>query len=342
LAYQQQLTGQFTKPNPSAGHQISKYILVYKGQISANPAEPDPDDPESIAVCIFAPPTVPMQITNITPPMGCPDSVLLIEGTGFSKVPAENLISFVDVNGYYPPVYATVLDADVNGTRLTVELPYFNAENVDYYWTQVQVAIDSNISDPFYFKLTNYVWCTITIWDGGTTIDDEFDIYINGEYWFTCPPVNFNNRRSVYCGFYYADEYSYLDVYLYDSQVEGGTLGITVYPYITRIRAYRWNSNEEQQEFLFDNLYDGFFLHNFNSDTLVIPNDGVEMDVYTAATYNGSTDLVPTSINIVEDADSFNSGEHLDRLEPVRIYQTKQDSAILSRRARRITERLKN
>jgi hypothetical protein len=47
LAYNNYVTGTFNKPD---SNQIEKYTVVYKGQISENPAQPDEDDDEAIAV----------------------------------------------------------------------------------------------------------------------------------------------------------------------------------------------------------------------------------------------------------------------------------------------------
>jgi hypothetical protein len=49
LAYGAHTTGTFTKPEG----EVEKYILIYKGNICANPADSDPDDSEAITVCKF-------------------------------------------------------------------------------------------------------------------------------------------------------------------------------------------------------------------------------------------------------------------------------------------------
>jgi len=303
LNYGQSVTGQFTKPTPSSEHQISKYILVYKGQINANPAEPDPDDPDAIAVDIFGPPEPPPHIENITPDMGHPGSVLLIEGSGLSSTPAENTVSFEDTNGIYPDVHGVVVEADVNETWIKVELPYFDACDVDYYWVHTQVTVDGNPSNTYDFRLTNYVWCTIKLWDAGESVDDEFDLYVNDEYITTSymdPP---EDPTIADIGFWYVDEYHFVDIYLYDSYEEpGGTLGIIVEPYVNRVVAYRWDSTSEMQEFLYDNMYSGLFADYFGSDLLEVPDDGIELDVYAQATYSSSALAFPNSTEIWEKA----------------------------------------
>jgi alpha-tubulin suppressor-like RCC1 family protein len=47
LNYDQQVTGTFNRPD---SNEIEKYIVVYKGQISENPGQPDNDDSNAIAV----------------------------------------------------------------------------------------------------------------------------------------------------------------------------------------------------------------------------------------------------------------------------------------------------
>ncbi len=323
LGYGQSVTGQFTKPTPSQGHQISKYILVYKGQINANPAQPDADDPNAMAVDTFAPPEPPPSIAGITPEMGCPGSVLLIEGSGFSATPAENVVRFEDVNGVYPDVYGNVLSADVNGTWLTVELPFFDADDVDYFWTDTTVTVDGNTSDPYAFKLTNYIWCTITLWDAGEEVDDEFDLYINSEYITTSYLAPPSAPTIVEIGFWYADDYHFVDTYLYDSYgIPGGTLAIIIEPYVDRIVGYRWNSNTQQQEFLFDYDYSGIFAAYFGSDVLVNPDDGVELDVYLSMTYSeasrGEGADIPVVIGLGSPAEQREARGNVKSIDEVR------------------------
>jgi hypothetical protein len=47
LAYNEQVTGTFNKPD---SNQIEKYTVVYKGQISENPSQPDENDSNALAV----------------------------------------------------------------------------------------------------------------------------------------------------------------------------------------------------------------------------------------------------------------------------------------------------
>jgi hypothetical protein len=337
LDYGQSTTGQFTMPIPGSGHHITEYILVYRGQINANPADPDPNDPNAIAVDTFGPPTVKLHITNITPEMGCPGSVLLIEGAGFSATPAENTVSFEDVNGIEPDVYATVLEADSNGTWLTAELPYFDAEDDDYYWVYAKVAVDGNVSDSYDFKLTNYIWCLIYLWDAGESVDDEFYLYVNDEYIVTSyldPP---ESPTIVEIGFWYADDYHYVDTYLYDSyDIPGGTLEIIIEPYVSRVIAHRWNSSMGWQEYLYDNVYSGTFADYFGSDLLDVPDDGIELDVYLSLTYTGAMGLTETtSITIPEKGDSGDSGRISERhgqFDPGRVIEGNRSSDILIRK----------
>jgi len=344
LNYGQSVTGQFTKPTPAPAHQISKYILVYKGQINQNPADPDPDDPNAVAVDTFNPPTPQPHITNITPDMGCPGSVLLIEGSGFSATPTENTVSFEDVNSVYPDVNGTILDADSNGTWLTVELPYFDACDVDYYWAYTKVAVDGNVSEPYNFRLTNYIWCTIKLWDGGEAIDDEFDLYINDEYITTSymdPP---ENPTVVEIGFWYEDDYHFVDTYLYESyEISGGTLEMSIEPYVDRVVAYRWNSTSEVQEFLYDNQYSGTFSDYFGSNLLVVPDDGIELDVYMSLTYTGmeQAQSKTQTVGIIEKStadDSTFIGEARGKLGSVDTGQRTYEPAKVHKKVRKRME----
>jgi len=324
---------------------ITKYILVYRGSISANPSDPDPNDPNAIAVCTFDPLGPPQpHITNITPEMGCPGSILFIEGRGFSKTPSHNTVLFDDVNTSHPNVYGTVTEADSNGRWLKVELPYFDAEDEDFYWVNTTVTADGNTSDPYTFKLTNYVWCTITLWDAGEDIDDEFDLYINSEYLLTSYLAPPEDPTVTDVGFWYEDVYDYVDVYLYESYgISGGTLGITIEPYVDRVTAYRWNSSSQSQEFLYDEDFSGTFTDYFGSDILVEPDDGVEMDVYTILTYTGSmalTEMAPITIPKEKSA-VVSTGRILERqgqFDPARVAENKRRSNVPRKRTEKITD----
>lgn len=305
LSYGESVTGQFEP----ASQDVKQYVLVYKGQINQNPADPDPDpdDPDAIAVDIFSPPP---HITAITPDMGHPGSVLLIEGAGFSATPAENVVRFEDVNGVYPDVYGNVLSADVNGTWLMAELPFFDADDVDYFWTYTTVTVDEKTSAAYDFRLTNYIWCTIALWDGGEDIDDEFDLYINGEYLITSYQDPPSDPTVVEIGFWYEDEYGFVDTYLYESYgTAGGTLGISIVPYVERVVANRWNSSSETVEFIYDNLYSGPYGDYFGSSLLEIPDDGIELDVYLSLTYTGMEQSQSTTqtMGIVEESTADDS-----------------------------------
>jgi hypothetical protein len=317
LAKGSSIRATFNKPSTS----VAKYTLVYRGSINANPNDPDPNDANALAVCTFDPPGPPRPIiTNITPEMGCPGSILYIEGTGFSKTPSHNTVLFDDVNTGYPDVYGIVQQADSNGRWLKVQLPVFDAESVDYYWTNATVTADGNVSVPYPFQLTNYIWCTISIWDAGESVDDDFDVWVDGEYWFTSYQDPPNAPSVAEYGFWYEDGYGYVDVYLYQSHdIPGGTLGIIIEPYVTRVTAYRWDSISELREFLYDEDFDGTFIDYFGNDILITPGDpgdGVEMDVYESLTYTGSMDLTKTaSITIPKEIITVGAGERQSQFE---------------------------
>ncbi|MBN2020779.1 MAG: IPT/TIG domain-containing protein [Sedimentisphaerales bacterium] len=317
LAKGDSIRATFNKPSSS----VAKYTLVYNGSISANPNDPDPNDVNAIAVCMFNPPSPPgPSITNITPVMGVPGSILLIEGDGFAGTPSNNTVLFDDVNTSYPNVYGTVTEADSNGKWLKVELPVFDAEGIEYYWANTTVTVDSNTSDPYPFQLTNYIWCTVYIWDCGSYHDDDFDVYLDGEYWFTTvfPPWPEEPMTGEF-GFWYENDYIYLDIYLYDSYIDwGGTLGVLIEPYVTEVVANRWNDASQQTEFLFDNDYDGVFFEEFLTDVLTDVGDGVEMDVYAFPTYTG--DLGSSgmaAIMIPRKGTTIGKGERLRQFGPI-------------------------
>lgn len=332
------IRAKFNKPSSS---NINKYILVCCGSISANPNDPDPDDPNAIAVCEFLPPSPPQPIiAAITPEMGHPGSLLFIKGSGFSKTPSHNTVLFDDVNTGYPNVYGTVTEADSNGRWLKAELPYFEAEDVDYYWADTTVTADGNTSAPYAFKLTNYIWCTITIWDAGVSVDDEFDLYINDKYITTSymdPP---EDPTIAEIGFWYEDVYDFVDIYLYEShEISGGTLGIIIEPYVNRVIAYRWNDGTQSQEFLYDEDFSGIFTDVFGSSVLVDPGDGAEMDVYTWITYISDMGLIKTiSVKPFKEESTIGDGHILERIgqfDPVRVAENKQSSDVPKKRARK-------
>jgi len=341
LAKGNSVRARFNKPSSP---NLSKYILVYCGSISANPSDPDVNDSNALAVCTFDPPGPPRpDITNITPDMGCPGSVLFIEGSGFSNTPSHNTVLFEEANSVHSDVYGIVQEADSNGRWLKVELPVFDASTVDYYWANTTVTADGNTSDPYtLFRLTNYIWCDVFVWDAGEgiVVDDTFDVYLNGEYWFTSysPP---EDPATGTFGFWYEDGYVYLDIYLYDSFGEnGGTLGVIVEPYVTRVIAYRWDSISELEEFLYDQDYSGIFYDQFGSDVLWVEGDGVEMDVYATLTYTGTMGLTETAPITTFDSQSNlgGSSERQRQFDAVRVAKTKQISDIPRKRAGKLPD----
>jgi hypothetical protein len=280
----------FNKPASN----VVKYTLVYRGSINANPIDPDVNDSNAIAVCTFNQPSPSRPfIDHITPPqMACPGSILLISGTGFSKTSSNNTVLFHEPNSAHFDVYGIVRAADANGKWLRVEMPVFEASTVDYYLVNVTVTADGNTSVPFAYKLSNYIWLTVSISDDGTSVDDDFDVYLNGEYWFTAYAPSPEDPVVGDFGYWYEDEYCYLDTYLVNSSAEsGGTLGIQIYHWVDRIVANRWNSSTQLTEFLYDEDYLGYFYDYFGSDILQVPDDGVELDVYAMPSYSGPLSL---------------------------------------------------
>jgi hypothetical protein len=300
----------FNKPSSS---NIAQYILVYSGTISANPSDPDLNDLNALAVCMFNPPGPSKPtITNITPPqMACPGSILLINGTGFSKIPSNNTALFQEANSVHSDVYGAVQAADSNGQWLKVQLPVFDASTVDYYPVNLTVTVDGNTSDPYAYKLSNYVWITISLWDAGTSLDDDFDLYVNNEYWLTAYAPSPEDPVTVEYGFWYEDVYCYVDMYLADSSAEsGGTLGIEIYHWVDRVVAHRWNSSTQSQEFLYDENYLGYYEDYFGSDILRVINDGVELDVYALPSYSGPLSLTTTApLTVLNQRATLGNGE---------------------------------
>lgn len=183
------------------------------------------------------------------------------------------------------------------------------------------MTIDGKVSNDYDFRLTNYIWCTIKLWDGGESIDDEFDLSINNIYIATSymdPP---DDPTIVECGFWYEDGYDFVDTYLYESYgIPGGTLEMSIEPYVDRVVAYRWNSTSEVQEFLYDNQYSGTFSDYFGSDLLVVLDDGIELDVYTSLTYTGAPGAAAagqaqTSTQMTDTLESSTAGESIYGLE---------------------------
>ncbi|MBN2019090.1 MAG: hypothetical protein JW749_02560 [Sedimentisphaerales bacterium] len=337
LAKGSSIRATFNKPSSN----VSKYTLVYSGSISANPNDPDTNDVNAIAVCMFNPPGPPRPSIDLIDPAiyGCPGSVLLIEGSGFSKTPSNNIVLFEDANSVRSDVYGIVQAADVNGQWLKVELPYFYAEDVDYYWSNATVTVDGNMSAPYAYKLSNYVWLTICLWDDGTSIDDDFQLWVNGYYWDTFYAPTPEDPVIVEYGFWYEDEYCYVDTYLIDSYSEsGGTLGVAMWDYVNRVIAYRWNSSSQSQEFLYDQEYWWSYLDYFGIDVLDIPGDGVLLDVYAFPTYTG--DLGSSgmaAITIPEKGINIGKGEQLKRFVPADISQRALKANIPRKRGARGT-----
>jgi hypothetical protein len=182
----------------------------------------------------------------------------------------------------------------------------------------------------------------ITLWDDGEDIDDEFDLYINGEYWITSYLAPPENPTVTEVGFWYGDGYEYIDTYLYESYgTAGGTLGIMIEPYIDRVIAYRWNDNSQSREFLYDRYYSGIFADYFGSNILSGPGDGAKLDVYISMTYTEAMGQSTASLQITQDRNVIDTGRILERqgqFDRVRIAENNQMPDIPRRRAEKIID----